>query len=115
VVFIILTFGASQGNIGAAAVGAGLAVVLVGIAGVVVHRPLSRVPENTLKFAVGAMLTTFGIFWSAEGVGAEWPGADAAILGILAFVLLSALALVRLLKRRHALAGGARATAGADT
>ena len=64
----------------------GLALVLVVITGVVVRGPLSRVPENALKFAVGMMLTTFGIFWGAEGAGADWPGSDAALLGVLAFV-----------------------------
>jgi uncharacterized membrane protein len=53
----------------------------------VVHRPLSRVPENTLKFGVGVMLTSFGIFWTTEGAGATWPGNDAFILVVIAFVL----------------------------
>jgi len=101
VVFIVLTFGTTQGNIGLAATGAAAAVLLVGLAGVLVHRPLSRVPENTMKFAVGAMLATFGIFWSSEGAGVEWPGQDAAILAVLAFVLVVSLALVQLLKRRR--------------
>jgi uncharacterized membrane protein len=106
VVFIVLTFGTSQGSIGLAALGAGLAVAVVGGAGVVVHQPLSRVPENTMKFAVGSLLSTFGIFWAAEGVGVEWPGEDGAILAILAFVLLAALALSAALRRQH----GARLT-----
>jgi uncharacterized membrane protein len=59
------------------------------------------VPENTLKFAVGVMLTTFGIFWGAEGAGANWPGQDAAILGVLAFVLVLSVTLVALLRRRR--------------
>jgi uncharacterized membrane protein len=69
-----------------------VAVIAIGI---VVHRPLSRVPENTLKFVVGLMLTTFGIFWTGEGIGVDWPGADLSLLGI--FVVLSAasVALVR--------------------
>jgi uncharacterized membrane protein len=97
----VLTFGTSQGSIGLAALGAGLAVAVVGGAGVVVHQPLSRVPENTMKFAVGSLLSTFGIFWAAEGVGVEWPGEDGAILAILAFVLLAALALSAALRRQH--------------
>ena len=56
------------------------------IAGVIVHEPLSRVPENTLKFGVGVMLTSFGIFWSGEGAGVSWPGGDVALLGVIAFV-----------------------------
>ena len=74
VAFIVLTFGSTQGSIPLAALGAGAAVVLVAGVGVAVRAPLARVPENTMKFAVGIMLTTFGIFWSAEGAGAHWPG-----------------------------------------
>jgi uncharacterized membrane protein len=102
VAFIVLTFGSTQGNIPLAAVGAAIAVVLVAIVGVVARAPLARVPENTMKFAVGVMLTTFGIFWGAEGAGASWPGGDAAILGVLAFVVLVSLAMVTLLRRRRA-------------
>ena len=91
VVFIVLTFGTAQGNLALATLGAGAAVLLVGAAGVLVHRPLSRVPENTLKFTVGVLLTTFGVFWSAEGVGVVWPGGDAAILGVLAVVVAASL------------------------
>jgi len=69
--------------------------------GLVVHKPLSRVPENTMKFIVGVMLTTFGIFWTGEGAGVEWPGNDAALLGVLAYVLLASLGLVVMLRRRH--------------
>jgi uncharacterized membrane protein len=101
VAFIVLTFGSTQKNIPLAAVGAAAAVVLVGIVGVLARSPLARVPENTLKFTVGVMLTTFGIFWGAEGAGANWPGSDAAILGVLAFVLLLSLAIVTLLRRRR--------------
>ena len=105
VAFIVITFGSTQGHVGLAALGAGAALVLVVIVGVLVRAPLSRVPENTLKFAVGAMLTTFGIFWSAEGAGADWPGADAALPVILAFVLaLSFSAVVTLRRRRLAVA-----------
>ena len=102
VAFIVLTFGSTQGNIPLAAVGAAAAIVIVGLAGVLVHAPLSRVPENTMKFAVGVMLTTFGIFWSAEGVGVNWPGSDAAILGVLAFVLLVSFGFVASLRQQHA-------------
>jgi uncharacterized membrane protein len=82
VVFIVLTFGTNQGNLPVAALAAGVAVVLVVVIGAVVRGPLSRVPENTLKFIVGIMLTAFGIFWGAEGAGAQWPGADTALLVI---------------------------------
>src|SRR5919202_7026748 len=78
VAFIVLTFGSTQGSIPLAAVGAAAAVVLVAVAGVAAHGPLARVPENTMKFAVGVMLTTFGTFRAAEGAGAASPGGGAA-------------------------------------
>ena len=70
--------------------------------GVLARAPLARVPENTMKFAVGIMLTTFGIFWSTEGAGAHWPGGDAALPGVLAFVVLWSATLVALLRRQRA-------------
>jgi uncharacterized membrane protein len=101
VAFIVITFGSAQGSIPLAAVGAGVAIVLVGVAGVFARRPLSRVPENSLKFAVGALLTTFGVFWSSEGAGASFPGEDAALPFILGFVLAISFGLVGLLRRRR--------------
>jgi uncharacterized membrane protein len=100
VAFIVLTFGSTQGSIPLAAVGAGAAVLLVLVAGIVVREPLSRVPENTLAYAVGVMLTTFGIFWGAEGAGVDWPGGDASLFGVLGFVLLVSLGYVTALRRR---------------
>jgi uncharacterized membrane protein len=100
VAFIVLTFGSTQGSIPLAAAGAAAAVVIVVLTGVIVREPLSRVPENTLAFAVGVMLTTFGIFWGAEGAGVEWPGGDAALLGVLGFVLLVSLGYITALRRR---------------
>ena len=94
VVFIVLTFGANQKNLPLASLGAAAAVVLVVILGVVVRGPLSRVPENTLKFIVGIMLTTFGVFWGAEGAGAVWPGSDVALLVIAPAIAIVSLALV---------------------
>ena len=99
VAFIVLTFGASQHNVGLAAAAAALAVVVVVLAGALVRRPLSRVPENTLKFFVGVMLTAFGTFWGAEGAGASWPGGDAALLVLVPGVAVVALAMVRWLRR----------------
>jgi uncharacterized membrane protein len=101
VVFIVLTFGSAQGSIPLAAAGAACALVLVVGVGIAVRAPLARVPENSMKFAVGVMLTTFGIFWSVEGAGADWPGSDAALLGVLGFVLLWSFLLVRLLRRER--------------
>ena len=101
VVFIVLTFGANQHNVGLAAAAAGAAVVAVVLAGLAVHAPLARVPENTMKFAVGVMLTSFGIFWGAEGAGAHWPGGDAALLAIVPATLAVALLMVVVLRRRR--------------
>ena len=101
VAFIALTFGSTQGSIPLAAVGAAAALVLVAGVGIAVRAPLARVPENSMKFVVGVMLTTFGIFWGAEGAGAHWPGSDAALLGVLAFVGLLAAALVQVLRRQR--------------
>jgi uncharacterized membrane protein len=102
VAFIVVTFGASANNIWLAAIGAVAALVMVLTAGVAIHAPLSRVPENTLKFAVGLLLTTFGTFWSAEGAGATWPASDGAILGILGVYALASLIFVRVLERQRA-------------
>jgi uncharacterized membrane protein len=101
VAFIVLTFGSTQGSIPLAALGAAAAVVLVVLAGVFVRGPLARVPENTLAFAVGVMLTTFGIFWGAEGAGVDWPGDDASLPGVLVFVLLVSVGFVTALRRRR--------------
>jgi uncharacterized membrane protein len=101
VAFIVLTFGSTQGSIPLAAAGAAGALVLVAGVGIAVRAPLSRVPENTMKFAVGVMLTTFGIFWAAEGAGAHWPGSDASLPGVLAFVVGSSALLVALLRRQR--------------
>ncbi|HEY3733856.1 MAG TPA: hypothetical protein VGL63_08060 [Streptosporangiaceae bacterium] len=91
VVFIVITFGANQRNVGAAVIGAAAAVVVVAVTGVLVRAPLAKVPENAMKFAVGIMLTSFGIFWGAEGAGVAWPGQDAALLVLVPVVALVAL------------------------
>ena len=69
VVFIVIAVGAGRGLLGPASLGALAACALVLVAGAIVHRPLSRVPENTLKFGVGVMLSAFGVFWTGEGLG----------------------------------------------
>jgi uncharacterized membrane protein len=101
VAFIVLTFGSAQGSIPLAVAGAAAAVVVVVAVGAVARAPLSRVPENSMKFAVGVMLTTFGIFWGAEGAGADWPGGDAALPVVLLFVVLLSFGLVSTLRRRR--------------
>ncbi len=80
VVFIVITFGDNQRNLGAAVIGAAAAVVVVTLTGVAVRAPLAKVPENWMKLAVGVMLTSFGTFWGAEGAGVAWPGNDLALL-----------------------------------
>jgi uncharacterized membrane protein len=101
VAFIVVTFGGSRGEIGLAALGAAVALMVVLTAGLVVHAPLSRVPENTLKFGVGVMLTAFGIFWAGEGAGVAWPGGDIALLAVIAFVVAVSGSLVGALRRRR--------------
>ncbi len=96
VVFIVVTFGAAAQQIGLAVIGAAAALVIVGGVGLAVRGPLSRVPENTLKFAVGLLLSSFGTFWAAEGAGVQWPGSDLAILGILALFIIVSVGYVRL-------------------
>ncbi|WP_424952976.1 COG4280 domain-containing protein [Deinococcus sp.] len=99
VAFIVVTFGASAGRLGLATLGAGAALLVVLGLGLLLHRPLSQVPENTLKFAVGLMLSSFGTFWAAEGAGAVWPGGDSAILGLLAAYALASWVYVGWLRR----------------
>lgn len=123
VAFIVITFGTTAahgtGAVGSAplpgiqlaAAGAAAAIILVGIAGVVVHQPLSRVPENWLKYAVGILLTTFGTFWSTQGAigiatktngaNVEWPLQDGALLVLLVIYLLVSFGLVAMLRRRQ--------------
>jgi uncharacterized membrane protein len=101
VAFIVVSFGATQGRLGLAVGAAAAAVVVVVAAGVVVRGPLARVPENTLKFVVGILLTSFGIFWGGEGAGVDWPGGDLAILAVIVYVGLVSYALMRGLRRRR--------------
>jgi uncharacterized membrane protein len=107
VAFIVLTFGANQHRIGLAAAAAAAAIALVVLAGFAARAPLARVPENTLKFAVGVMLTSFGMFWGTEGAGASWPGSDAALLVIVPSIAAISLAMVVRLRRTGAGRSGA--------
>jgi uncharacterized membrane protein len=99
VVFIVIAVGAGRGLLGAASLGALAACLIVVAIGFLVHRPLARVPENTLKFAIGVMLSAFGVFWTGEGLGVPWPGEDLAILAFAALFLMVALAAVALTRR----------------
>ena len=105
VVFIAVTFGANQKNVGLAALGAVLGVLAVAAVGVAVRTPLARVPENAMKFAVGVMLTSFGIFWGAEGAGVSWPGNDAALLVIIPLVAATGFGYTAALRRARVTAG----------
>ena len=114
VVFIALTFGSNQHDIPLAAFAAVAAIVAVAATGVAVRAPLARVPENTMKFVVGVMLTSFGMFWGAEGAGARWPGSDAALFAVVPLVAAFSLVLASLL-RRSAPVPASRAMVGSTT
>jgi uncharacterized membrane protein len=101
VIFIVVTFGATAHQVGLAAAAAVAAVLLVVIAGVALSRPLTQVPENTLKFAVGLLLSSFGVFWAGEGAGVQWPGSDLSIVGVLVVLAATSFIYVLMLKRQH--------------
>jgi uncharacterized membrane protein len=111
VVFIVIAFGAAQGRFDVAIAGAAAAVLLVAVVGVLVRKPLERVPENTIKYTVGVMLTSFGIFWAAEGAGVDWPGDELSLLAVIAFVGALSFGLVRSLRRQRLSAAPAGAGA----
>jgi len=100
-VFIVITFGDNQRNLGAAVIGAAAAVILIAVTGIAVRAPLARIPENAMKFAVGIMLTSFGLFWGAEGAGVSWPGHDASLLGLVPVVALVSLGYTLMLRQRR--------------
>lgn len=103
VVFIVIAIGAGRpGLLLPASIGALAALLVVVALGLAVHRPLARVPENTLKFVVGILLSAFGAFWVGEGIGVRWPGADWAILALIAAFLALALLAVPLCRRQAA-------------
>ena len=102
VVFIVIALGAGRGLLVAASAGAVAACLAVALVGLIVHRPLSRVPENSLKFVVGIMLSAFGVFWTGEGLGVAWPGSDLAIVGFAAIFLAVSAAAVALARRPKA-------------
>jgi Ca2+/H+ antiporter, TMEM165/GDT1 family len=99
VAFIVVAVGAGRGLLLPASAGAAAACALVVLIGLALHRPLARVPENQLKFAVGVMLAAFGVFWAGEGLGVAWPLGEFAIVGLAALLLASALLAVVALRR----------------
>jgi uncharacterized membrane protein len=102
VIFIVIAVGTARGLTLYAGLGAAAAFVAVLAIGIAVHRPLSQVPENALKFVVGLMLTSFGVFWTGEGLGAEWPGADLALVGIFAVLALVSFVILQAARRMRA-------------
>jgi uncharacterized membrane protein len=100
VAFIVVSFGANTGRYSSAVIGGVSAVIIVGGIGLGVKHFVSRIPRSFLQLIVGIMLTTFGTFWSLEGLGIDWPGSDAAILGLLVLYLLTALSYIALERRR---------------
>jgi Ca2+/H+ antiporter, TMEM165/GDT1 family len=98
VVFIVIAIGASGDLLMSAAAGAGAALLLVIALGFILHRPVAAIPENTLKFIVGVLLTAFGTFWLGEGIGAAWPGADRSLMALVGGYLIIASLCVRLAK-----------------
>ncbi len=112
VVFIVIALGAGgAGLLLPAALGAFAALLVVAALGVALHRPLARVPENTLKFVVGVLLSAFGTFWVGEGLGLPWPGNDGSLLGLIGAFLAVALLAVPLCRRRAGIAARARSAA----
>ena len=101
VVFIVIAIGAGRtGMLLPASLGAVAALIVVTALGLMLHRPLARVPENTLKFIVGVLLSAFGTFWVGEGMHIAWPAADWSILALIAAYLVLALALVPLCRNQ---------------
>jgi Ca2+/H+ antiporter, TMEM165/GDT1 family len=100
VVFIVIAVGAGRGLLVPAGLAALAACSLIVVIGFAIHRPLTRVPENALKFTVGVLLSAFGLFWTGEGLGVPWPGEDLAIVAFAALFLLVGLAAVALRRRK---------------
>ena len=100
VAFIVVSFGANANQLGVAVIGGVGAVVVIGAICLVLHGPVSRIPRSLLQLVVGILLTTFGTFWSLEGIGVEWPAGDGAILGLLALYLLTAATYITIERRR---------------
>jgi len=99
IVFVVVAVGAGRGLLWPAALGALAACAIVLVAGIAIHKPLSRVPENALKFGVGVMLSAFGVYWTGEGLGVAWPGHDLALLALAGTFLAAGLALVPIARR----------------
>src|SRR3954452_6774236 len=99
VILIVTALGARPGGLAPALIGGGVALIAVIVVGLVLHAPLSRLPETHLKYTVGIVLSTFGVFFAAEGLGVEWPGSDAALLYIAAALVVASQARIASLAR----------------
>ena len=99
VVFIVIAVGAGRGLLWPASLGALAACVAILALGLAIHKPLARVPENALKFGVGVMLSSFGVFWTGEGLGIAWPGQDLALAAFVLVFLSVGLATASMLRR----------------
>ena len=104
VVFIVLAVGAGTRILWPAAIGALAACATILCVGAIIHRPLARIPENSLKFGVGVMLSAFGLFWTGEGIGVSWPGQDLALLTFIGLFLGVSLAAVYVVRREQMVA-----------
>ncbi len=100
-VLIVISFGVPTGQLGLAAIGALIAALIIGIAGIVLARPLTRIPENYMKLGVGILLSTFGIFWLGEGAGIEWSSGDASLLILFIILVATTYELITYFKRRR--------------
>jgi uncharacterized membrane protein len=100
-VFIVLTFGLAAHSLLSSITGSIIGLVMVVLAGILLRKPLATIPENTMKFVVGLMLSGFGIFWVGEGIGVSWWHADVSILVICLGLLLVSFLCVRLLSSKH--------------
>jgi uncharacterized membrane protein len=112
IAFIVVSFGATSGHVPAAIIGAGAAVLVLGVAGAATHTLVQRIPRSALQLVVGTMLASFGTFWSAEGAGVSWPGSDASILGLLALYVAVASGYILALRRGRLGADRGSARAG---
>ena len=99
VVFIVIAVGSGRGLLWPASLGALAACVVILAIGIAIHKPLAKVPENTLKFGVGTMLSAFGVFWTGEGLGIAWPGQDLALAVFALLFLAVGLATASVLRR----------------
>jgi len=101
IVITVLTLGTSAHRLALAVIVSAVAVVVVGVVGLIVAKQLSNVPENAMKMTVGVMLVSYGTFWTGEGLHVHWPGGDTALLALVVLYALVAVVTVRVLRVAH--------------